>query len=222
MNSEITKELHERGADIVRFVDISELPDVQTQGFSKAIVVSMVLSRKFINDKLSDEPTEHDEFVHKEHETDELADWLAEHLKRKGYNAYSQSEKSNEKSGHYDTYTRSSTLPHKTVAVIGGMGFIGKNNLLVTKDYGCALCMCTVLTDAPVIVEKYQIILPECGECDICRGICPSNAIKGHEWKRDMKREDIIDVFKCTCPLKCMVHCPWTIKYAKNMRKTPI
>lgn len=37
MDTEIKNALFERGADIVRFVDISKLSAKQTQGFSKAI-----------------------------------------------------------------------------------------------------------------------------------------------------------------------------------------
>ncbi len=116
MDTELKNALYERGANIVRFVDISELPTEQTQGFPKAILFCMVLSRKFITDMRNDLQTDHDEFVEKEQKTDELADWIAAYINQKGYRAYSQSEKNNMESGNYDEKTRSSILPHKTIA----------------------------------------------------------------------------------------------------------
>lgn len=214
MDTELKKVLYERGADIVRFVDISRLSTKQTQGFSKAILFCMVMSRKFIADMHNNLHTEHDEFVEKEHMTDELADWLAFYIHEKGYHAYSQSEKNHMNSGNYDEKTLTSILPHKTIARIAGLGFIGKNNLLVTQDYGCALSMCTVLTDAPISAESYPIIFSKCGECDVCKKVCPAKAIHGNNWTVSGEREAIVDVYKCNCALKCMVNCPWTLKYA--------
>ncbi|MBN2851202.1 MAG: 4Fe-4S binding protein, partial [Clostridia bacterium] len=191
MNLELQRELFDRGADIVRFLDISELPEKQTQGFNKAILFCMVLSKQFVRDMRNNKKTDHDEFIEKEQKSDELADWLANYIQQKGYHAYSQSEKNNEKTGNYNSETRSSNLPHKTIARIAGLGFIGKNNLLVTEDYGCAFSMCTVLTDAPIITEKHMVIPSKCGVCNICKDICPSNAIKGNEWSIPGNREDI-------------------------------
>ena len=214
LDNEIKDVLYKRGADIVRFIDISQLSTEQTQGFSKAILFCMVLSRKYITDMRNNLQLDHDEFVEKEHKTDELADWLAAYIQQKGYYAYSQSEENNMKSGNYEEKTWSSILPHKTIARIAGLGFIGKNNLLVTQDYGCAFSMCTVLTDAPISAESYPIVFSKCGKCDVCKKVCPANAIHGNEWSLSGGRKTVIDVFKCNCALKCMVNCPWTLKYA--------
>lgn len=214
MNDIIKELLYNKGADIVRFVDISSLSPNQTQGFMKAIVFCIALSKEFIIAIRNGVQTDRDEFVDKEHETDELADWLAEYIRQKGYRAYSQSEKSIEKSGNYDEKTRSSQLPHKTIARLAGLGFIGKNNLLITRAYSCAFSMCTVLTDAPVLTETHTFISSKCGQCDVCKTVCPGHAIYGKEWSENGGRDEVVDVFKCICPLKCMVNCPYTLKYA--------
>jgi len=214
MDNEIKNALYGKGMNIVRFVDISSLSLNQTQGFTKAIVFCMALSKEFIIAIRDGAQTDRDEFVDKEHETDELADWLAKYIRQKGYRAYSQSEQSIEKSGNYDEKTRSSRLPHKTIARIAGLGFIGKNNLLIIKDYGCAFSMCTVLTDAPILTEIYSLISSKCGQCDVCKTVCPGYAIYGNEWSEKGGRDAVVDVFKCVCPLKCMVSCPHTLKYA--------
>ena len=214
--AEIEKALFDRGADIVRFVDISHLPESQTQGFAKAVVFCMALSKAYILAKYNGEMTEKDEFADKEHEADVLADWLANWLRQKGYGAYSQSEESNWQNSNFDGATRSSRLPHKTLARLAGLGYIGKNNLLITERYGCAIIICTVLTDAPFTAEPHSIDLSKCGNCDICKQICTENAILGNEWSEATSRDGVIDVSKCTCSLRCMVYCPHTLKYANS------
>ena len=202
--------------DLVRFVDISALPTNQTQGFQKAVLFCTALSKEFIISVRNGEEVDYDEFGEKEHKTDALADLLAEFLRQKGYGAYSQSEKSHLKNNNFDVITQSSILPHKTIARIAGIGYIGRNNLLITKEYGCAFSMCTVLTNAPLITKNHPLVLSKCGECDICKRICSTNAIFGNDWAENTGREGICDVIKCTCEYeyKCMVNCPQTLKYA--------
>ena len=219
MNEEIEKLFAEKGADIVRFVDISDLPENQTQGFNKAIVFCKSLSKEFIIAKLNEEKTERDEFVDKERETDVLADELADYIRRKGYKAFSQSEENLIQSGNYDEESHTTALPHKTIARLAGIGFMGKNDLLITEEFGCAFSMCTVLTDAPLATDSYPIISSDCGDCDICKEVCAKNAILGNEWSEAAGREGVVDVYKCYCALKCVVHCPHTLKYAIGSRQ---
>jgi epoxyqueuosine reductase QueG len=214
MNPEIEKLLFERGADIVRFVDVSDLPFDQTLGFSKAIVFCMALSKEFIIAVKNGEKTGRDEFVDKEHETDALADWLAEYLIGEGHKAYSQSENSLLESGRYDESKHTTVFPHKTIGRRAGIGFMGKNDLLISEEYGCAFSMCTVLTDAPVETASYPAVPPECGDCRVCKEVCREDAIFGNEWSEATGREGVVDVFKCRCALKCLVNCPKTLKYA--------
>ena len=217
MEYKIEELLIERGADIIRFIDISNLPVNQTQGYPRAIVFCMALSKDFIIAMCAGEKREQ-EFVDKEHETDALADWLAEYLLQQGYKSYSQSEKSNSRSGNYDEKTHASKFPHKTIARLAGIGYIGKNNLLINEKYGCTFSMCTVLTDARVATKKYPLALSKCGDCCICKQVCSENAILGNEWSEMTGREGVFDVFKCTCALKCMVNCPKTLEYARTKR----
>lgn len=210
----IERMLKDKGADIVRFVDISGLPHTQTQGFSKAIVFCMALKRDFILAMRDGKQIEHDDFVEKEHAADALADELAEYIRQRGHRAYSQSEESNFQNGNFNPGTKSSKLPHKTIARLAGLGYIGKNNLLIHEEFGCAFSMCTVLTDAPIVTKNYPSVSEKCGFCDICRQVCPDGAILGNEWSENGGREAVVDVFKCTCGLKCMVNCPQTLAYA--------
>ena len=224
MDDTIKKLLFDKGADIIRFVDISSLSEDQNQGYKKAIVFCMALSTSFIIAMHNGAETERDEYLEKEQETDALADWLAEYLTQEGYLAYSQSEGSHLKNGAFDKKTLSSRLPHKTIARLAGIGYIGKNNLLITEEFGCGFSMCTVLTNAPIVTENHPPPPSKCGHCIVCRQVCSACAVFGNEWSETRGREGVIDVSKCTCELKCMVNCPQTLRYANafNNHELPI
>lgn len=76
--------------------------------------------------------------------------------------------------------------------------------------------MCTVLTNAPLKTVIHAPANPLCGNCNICKDICPVDAIKGNTWDIDTSRDDLVDVYKCTPCLKCLVLCPRTQTYMKG------
>lgn len=66
-------------------------------------------------------------------------------------------------------------LNHKIVARAAGAGFIGRNNLLVTPQFGARVRLVTILTNAPL-----RLCAPAeggCGECFECVSACPAGAI---------------------------------------------
>ena len=209
-------ELKRKGVDIIRFADLSSLSETVTRGFSKAILIGILLSKEYVIDLYKATEKGSNEFAEKERRADELAEWTAEYLQKHGYNAFAQSEEKLWQNGYFDTKTKSSTLPHKTIALLAGLGWIGKNNLLITEDYGCAFCMCTILTDLPIDVKMSPLISSKCGECGLCKLICPTNAILGNVWSKNCDRDMLVDVFRCETCLKCLAHCPWTVRYAKQ------
>ncbi len=213
MNERISAFLDEQGIDTLRFVDISSLPEDMRQGYPSAVLMCIPLRKDFVMSMIgrSVPPETGDDFTEKEHLVENIADTLAEFIRQAGYDAYSQSVKNNSACGNYDRAAYKSRLPNKTVARIAGLGFIGKSNLMITKKYGSAFCMSTVLTDAPIVTHNDPIIKPRCGKCAICRQVCVNKAITGTEWTEDGGREAVVDVFKCRCPLQCMVNCPFTL-----------
>ena len=66
-------------------------------------------------------------------------------------------------------------LSHKKVGSLAGLGFIGRNNLLVNPEFGAKFRLVTVLTDMPLEADKPLEV--DCGKCRSCLKPCPAQAI---------------------------------------------
>lgn len=223
LEAELEFELESHGADFVIFVDISQLSEEQNKRYPNAILIGITLSPNYIQEiSLTPEYIQKmirsnliskDEFHVAEANTDKLADNIADYLSSKGYSAYSQSEKNISLTGFYDEKAKLTPLPHKTIAGLAGLGWIGKHNLLITSEFGSAISICTVLTDAPLKTVLHTPANTQCGDCTICIEICPVQAIKGTTWDLGTIRDELVDVYQCYSCLKCLALCPWTQKY---------
>lgn len=88
-------------------------------------------------------------------------------------------------------------ISHKLVARAAGLGWIGKNGLLITPQFGPRIRLATILTDAPLNTENVNIIKPECHNCRICTEACPAHAISGCEFNEDKPGSRLVDVNRC-------------------------
>lgn len=88
-------------------------------------------------------------------------------------------------------------FPHKTAATCAGLGWIGRNGLLINPDYGPRLSWATVLTDAPLEPAKAPVTQSACGSCRRCVRACPAGAIGGHTWCRTGENQPFINVEAC-------------------------
>lgn len=90
-------------------------------------------------------------------------------------------------------------VAHKTVAVLSGLGFVGKSGLFLSKDYGSKVRLATVLTDMP-LTNAYPVIENGCGSCTACQTACPAGAIYGALPTTDGERN--FDAEKCSRYMK--------------------
>jgi epoxyqueuosine reductase len=94
------------------------------------------------------------------------------------------------------TKSLSVAFQHKTAATRAGLGWVGKNALLITPEFGPRVRLATVLTDMPLPVEE-PVTAGRCGTCEVCARVCPALAIKGTEWQAGLPREKLIDAWAC-------------------------
>lgn len=67
-------------------------------------------------------------------------------------------------------------VSHKKIGELAGLGWLGRNNLLVNPELGARFRLVTILTDFPLKTDKP--IPFGCGDCHRCQAVCPVQAIK--------------------------------------------
>jgi epoxyqueuosine reductase len=110
----------------------------------------------------------------------------------------------------------------KFASVNAGLGWIGKNDVLITEKYGPRIRLSAILINSDLPIGS-PITKSKCPpDCDICVNACLYKALTGHKWNIDTKREELINYKLCnqkrslyikthyrkhSCGL-CMVSCP--------------
>jgi epoxyqueuosine reductase len=109
---------------------------------------------------------------------------------------------------------------HKTAATQAGLGWIGKTALFVSAQYGPAVRLTTVFTDAPLAAGR-PVAESRCGRCRICVDACPMGAGRDVLWTAGMPRDTLYHEKRCeeitwthlewdgTCAV-CQAVCPYT------------
>jgi epoxyqueuosine reductase QueG len=117
-------------------------------------------------------------------------------------------------------------LTHEDVAVQAGIAWIGKSSRPVTWDFGTAIRLTTVLTDADLPADK-PVSQSFCGACLACTEACVAHAPSGAVWTRGMKKAEFFDETACQTRRQqlaaqgrdcryCMSVCPFTTVYLIN------
>jgi len=230
LNTEIEQLLKRQGAALVGFADLSDLPPDIRDGYRYGISIAVELNPQIVK-IIGNGPSKeyYNEYKSKNNFLNQLAENCAGLLKTKGFNALAKTQSVVVQ----DEKTKRTKLPHKTVATKAGLGWIGKCALLITEEYGPAIRITSVLTDADLDVGT-PIVASKCGDCEECKKICPAGAVTGKQWESGMNREDFYHALDCrdkikergmglgftegTCGL-CFWVCPWTQKHLKKSMK---
>lgn len=85
----------------------------------------------------------------------------------------------------------------KYAAVHAGLGWIGKNDVVITEKYGPRVRLSAILIDSPFVYEQ-RITKSKCPDsCRKCVENCPYHALHDVKWDIDALRNDIIDYQLC-------------------------
>jgi epoxyqueuosine reductase QueG len=141
-------------------------------GLERAISIAFHLSDRILED-IIDGPTKL-YFFHYQRANiflDQLALQITDFIQRQGGEALPIPA-----SQITDWVNQKAHVSHKHVAVLAGLGWIGRNNLLITPQFGARQRLVTVITNMPLKIDEP---LPwGCGECRACLASCPAKAIK--------------------------------------------
>jgi len=231
LTEHLKDELLCHGADIVGFGDLTELPEETREGLPFGVSIAVKYPKETIRG-IHDLPTKdyYDQYNLLNKKLDMLAALGAEFLECFGYRAAAKTREA-VKRNQTDYYA--TPLPHKTVATIAGIGWIGKCALLVTEEYGSMIRLSSILTDAPLRTAA-PIKESRCGNCARCVDACPANAISDKLWRVGLRREEFFDAAACRKTAlertkqgfgieidicgKCIEVCPYTQRYLNSRR----
>ena len=168
----------------------------QTLGdFSHAVVLGARLSNTVVDQLDPLMPADYSLYGFHVYKTvspfvDYMALQIARTIEEKGYRALPIPTSQFRRPGE-----RISIFPHKLAARLSGLGWIGKNCLLITPEFGPRIRLASVLTDCEL--EAGTIIKGSCGDCRECVDVCPVGALKGVEFRESEGVEKRLDVNAC-------------------------
>lgn len=133
-------------------------------------------------------------------------------------------------------FVDSNTLPERYIAFLAGVGFIGKNNMIITEKYGSYVFLGEIITDLEIPCKEQRqfdelLEYKECGTCQKCLGECPTKAIHLQRknpniclsymtQKKNLSDQEIRllkgNIFGCDF---CQIKCPYNEEIEKDVLK---
>ena len=90
----------------------------------------------------------------------QIAEKVAKFIEERGYKA-----------------VQGQNIPLKFVADRIGLGTYGKNGLLLTQQYGSYVGLRNVITEMPLVPDRFERMTPPCDNCEACLKACPTGAL---------------------------------------------
>ncbi len=176
------------------------LPDLLMR-FDKAVSLGIGLSGAVLSE-ISDRPTRL--YFHHYRTANAILDQMtfrvSGYIQKKGFLALPIPA-----SQILDWQKQTAHLSHKQIGVLAGLGWIGRNNLLVNDKLGSRIRLATILTNMPLKADKP--FKTGCGVCRRCLEICPAGAIKERvqdfdhikcfEKLKEFQKQRLVDQYIC-------------------------
>lgn len=134
------------------------------------------------------------------------------------------------------SFVDSNTLPERYIAYLAGVGFVGRNNMIITKKYGSYVFLGEIITNLEIECEDQRDFkkiadYEECGACTKCLGECPTKSINKNRCnpniclsyltqKKELTSQEIKmlkgNIFGCDF---CQLKCPYNEEIELNVLK---
>ena len=205
--SSLEKFCQDLGIDLFGVADINKiknefaLSESLLERFDKAVCLGLTLSKSIL-EEIENAPTRL--YFHHYRTANALLDQIAfkmgNYIEKKGYFALPIPA-----SQIIDWQNQKAHLSHKRIGYLAGLGWIGRNNLLVNKTAGSQFRIVSILTDMPLKTDKPT--KEACADCRLCIEACPVNAIKENpsgfehlicfEKLKEFQKQRLVDQYIC-------------------------
>ncbi len=159
-------------ADITRIKNEFKISPKTLQDLDKAVCLGVMLSGSILSE-IEELPTKlyfhHYKIVNSF--LDHVALKLCNIIQKKGFSALAIPA-----TQIIDWEKNTAHLSHRRLGALAGLGWIGRNNLLVNEKLGSQFRLVSILTNMPLKIDKLS--KKDCGDCRLCVKICPSGAIR--------------------------------------------
>ena len=89
-----------------------------------------------------------------------------------------------------------------------GLGGIGKNGALMTREHGTQRRQITIVTDAVLDYDSVDLFNSPCDDCSDCVSVCPMKAISGNTFAIPVGDQTV------DYPVICRSNCDWSKRYS--------
>ncbi|MCP4757680.1 MAG: epoxyqueuosine reductase [Proteobacteria bacterium] len=233
-SKQLTKELdtftRHKGADLFGVADLEPAGDFLAShgdpiasGYPRAISIGMRINDAIVENHDPDEPRGKSLYWHHIYDVvSEALNFVAYDVSRwlanRGWDALPVPA-----SMPYNLKKLQGVISHKLPAHLAGLGWIGKNCLLLSREFGPRVRFATVLTDAPLAEGTKKD--KKCGKCRVCIDACPVGAFTDVEFSPTDDVDVRFDTAKCSeyrskhpCGL-CVSTCPLGENAQKRRKK---
>ncbi len=174
-----------RAAEPDALAKMGTVPEAGQSPFSRALVFGFPLQNAVL-ESLVDRPTPlyFHNYRQANYQLDSVALEAAATLQHAGFQAVAIAASQIVEKGDGPLNSAKGTVPffrgqvsHRLLGWAAGLGWWGRNNLLVHPTFGSRMRLVSVLTDAPIASDKP--LERDCGRCVACVRVCPADAIRG-------------------------------------------
>ncbi|HLN21710.1 MAG TPA: hypothetical protein VK213_11515 [Bacteroidales bacterium] len=200
MKEIIEKHLVPRHRFIYGFADMRGMLPEKYKSFSYGISIARKLDDNIV-DELQDGPTlrylQHYKEVNVQ--LSEITGKICDSLKMKNIISLPVVPTIAIGSEQYREYLASLSyeISHKMIATRAGLGWIGKTDLLVTKEFGPRVRLVSILLEKNPGNPGEPVEKSRCGKCNICVLKCPAKAATGLNWDITIHRDVFFNAFNC-------------------------